>query len=85
MKSIKLKLPTPLKPRRFFDSSAIAMAAIVVLSFPLTYFLPVMTGSQQFHLLHHVHGVAFFAWIGLYVLQTQLAAPAIWRATAKLA
>jgi hypothetical protein len=50
------------------------MAAIVVLSFPLTYFLPVMTGSQQFHLLHHVHGVAFFAWIGLYVLQTQLAA-----------
>jgi hypothetical protein len=74
MKSIKLKLPTPLKPRRFFAWSAIAMAAIVVLSFPLTYFLPVMTGSQQFHLLHHVHGVAFFAWIGLYVLQTQLAA-----------
>jgi hypothetical protein len=74
MKSIKLKLPTLLKPRRFFAWSAIAMAAIVLLSFPLTYFLPVMTGSQQFQLLHHVHGVAFFAWIGLYVLQTQLAA-----------
>jgi hypothetical protein len=61
------------------------MAAIVVLSFPLTYFLLVMTGSQQFQLLHHVHGVAFFAWIGLYVLRPNSPPAAIWRATAKLA
>ena len=73
MANAEMKNSTNVKPRRFFAWSAILMAAIVVLSFPLTYFFPIVTGSKQFHLLHHVHGVAFFAWIGLYVLQTQLA------------
>lgn len=58
----------------FFAWSAIAMAAIVVLSFPLTYYLPTISGSRRFHTLHHVHGLAFFAWFALYVVQTQLAA-----------
>lgn len=47
---------------------------IVLASFPLTYYLPVLKSSRQFHALHHIHGIAFFAWIGLYVLQTQLVA-----------
>lgn len=59
---------------QFFAQSALVMAAIVVLSFPLTYYLPVATGSRQFHILHHVHALAFFAWIALYVWQTQLTA-----------
>ena len=50
------------------------MAVIVLVSFPLTYYMPVITASRQFHTLHHIHGIAFFAWIGLYVVQTQLAA-----------
>lgn len=73
MVSAEVKFSTNVKPRRFFAWSAIIMAAIVILSFPVTYFFPVITGTKQFHLLHHVHGVAFFAWIGVYVLQTQLA------------
>jgi hypothetical protein len=73
MGSAEVKFSTNVKPRRFFAWSAIIMAAIVILSFPVTYFFPVITGTKQFHLLHHVHGVAFFAWIGVYVLQTQLA------------
>jgi hypothetical protein len=59
--------------RRFFFSTAVIMAAIVVLSFPLTYYAPLVTGSKRFDLLHHVHGLAFFAWMGLYVWQTWLA------------
>ncbi len=74
METEAVKRSDTLKPRRFFAWSAILMAAIVVLSFPLTYFLPIATGSGQFHMLHHVHGAAFFGWIGLYVWQTQLAA-----------
>lgn len=73
MDNIKSKLRTPAKPQAFFAWSAIVMAIIVVLSFPLTYFLPLVTASKQFQMLHHVHGLAFFAWIGLYVWQTQLA------------
>ncbi len=61
-------------PRRFFYRSACLMAAPVLLSFPLTYYLPVATGTGNFHLLHHLHALAFFAWFGLYVWQTWLVA-----------
>jgi hypothetical protein len=73
MKTAKAGLSTPAKRHTFFAWSAIVMAIIVLLSFPLTYYLPLVTASKQFQVLHHVHGLAFFAWIGLYVWQTQLA------------
>lgn len=57
---------------RFFSVSAILIAALVILSFPLTYFIPLATGSKRFTLLRHLHGLAFFSWIILYVIQTQL-------------
>lgn len=57
---------------RFFSVSALLIAALVVLSFPLSYFIPLATGSKSFSLLHHLHGLAFFAWVGLYVIQTRL-------------
>ena len=57
---------------RFFSASAVLIAALVVLSFTLTYFTPLATGSKRFTLLRHLHGLAFFAWIGLYVVQTRL-------------
>jgi hypothetical protein len=59
---------------QFFARSALIMAAIVLLSFPLTYYLPIMAGAHQFQTLHHMHAAAFFGWIGLYVWQTQLVA-----------
>lgn len=46
----------------------------MVLSFPLTHYVPVVTGSRRFDTIHHVHGLAFFAWIALYVWQTWLGA-----------
>ena len=57
---------------RFFAVSAILIAVLVVLSFPLTYFIPLATGSKTFTLLRHLHGLAFFSWILLYVVQTRL-------------
>lgn len=57
---------------RFFARSALVIAAMIVLSFPLTYFLPIATGSKSFTLLRHLHGLAFFVWTALYVAQTQL-------------
>ena len=62
----------PARGSRFFSVSAILIAALVVLSFPLTYFIPLATGSKHFTLLRHLHGLAFFSWIILYVVQTQL-------------
>ena len=50
------------------------MLAWVIVSFPLTYFLPTVTGSQHFSPFVHIHGAAYFAWVFLYVWQTHLAA-----------
>ena len=62
----------PAKRGRFFFGTAILITALVLLSFPITYFIPVATGSKSFTLLRHLHGLAFFAWIGLYLFQTLL-------------
>jgi len=61
---------------KFFAGSALVMGVIVLLSFPLTYYWPVATGADTFQTLHHMHAIAFFAWIGLYVWQTQIIARA---------
>lgn len=57
---------------RFYSVSAVVIAVIVVLSFPISYFIPLATGAKHFTLLRHLHGLAFFSWIALYVVQTQL-------------
>jgi hypothetical protein len=49
---------------QFFYRSAIVMAVIVALSFPLTYYMPILTGSRHFHLLH---GLAGFALTGAMI------------------
>ncbi len=56
----------------FFAASAIVIALGVVLSFPLTYFIPLATHAKTFTLLRHIHGAFFFSWIALYVLQSWL-------------
>ena len=58
----------------FFANATLLMAVLVLLSFPLTYYLPVVTGTQSFQLLYHVHGLASFAWIGLLAWQARLVA-----------
>ncbi|WP_425230256.1 hypothetical protein [Sphingomonas sp.] len=63
--------PPALRGSRFFAVTAIAIALLVVASFPVTYFMPLATGAH-FTLLRHLHGLAFFGWIGLYVAQTLL-------------
>lgn len=66
------------KPRAsrdpFFARSALVMLACVLLSFPLTYYTPIVTGSRHWAPLFHIHGAAFFGWMFLYAWQTHLAA-----------
>lgn len=68
--------PQVLAERRdsFFANSALIMLACVILSFPLTYYWPVMSGRRTFAPLVHLHGAVFFAWMFLYVWQTRLVA-----------
>jgi hypothetical protein len=57
---------------RFFANAAIVMAAMVVAAFPMTYFVPLATGSKHFLLLRHLHGAVFFGWMFLYAWQANL-------------
>lgn len=59
---------------KFFSRSALLMLAMVILAFPFTYFAPTLTQSKPFLPVYHIHGVVFFAWIGLYAWQTHLVA-----------
>jgi hypothetical protein len=59
---------------RFFANTALVMLVMVLSAFPFTYFQPALAGSRPFTPLYHIHGMLFFAWIGLYAWQTQLVA-----------
>lgn len=56
----------------FFAVTAQFIAAFVLLSFVGTYFVPLTVKGTSFSLLRHLHGLAFFTWIALYVIQTRL-------------
>jgi len=59
-KGYSLNGPQPVaRGSRFFAISASLIGALVVLSFPLSYFIPVANGSKSFSLLHHLHGPLF--------------------------
>lgn len=67
------------KPRgrvasKFFARCALLMLAMVLSAFPFTYFGPIVSGSQHFAPVYHIHGLLFFGWIGLYAWQTHLVA-----------
>ncbi len=57
---------------RFFGIAALVMLAMVLLSFPLTYYAPVATGTRRFAPILHIHGLAFFGWMILYAWQSWL-------------
>ncbi len=59
---------------RFFAFTAWAMLALVLVSFPLTYYGPLLSGVGDFGALRHIHGLAFFGWMILYAWQAQLVA-----------
>lgn len=58
-------------PDKFFRILAIVMAFTVVAGFSVQY----LTGRSSFgaRTLVHVHGLAFMAWVGLFVAQAWLA------------
>lgn len=50
------------------------MLSLTLSAFPFTYFRPVLNGTPGFSPVVHIHGLLFFAWIGLFAWQTHLVA-----------
>ncbi|WP_150124977.1 hypothetical protein [Tsuneonella mangrovi] len=66
---------SPRAPRnQFFARAALVMLGCVLISFPMTYYAPVIAGSRHWPLIVHIHGLFFFSWMFLYAWQTRLAA-----------
>ncbi|QPC98300.1 hypothetical protein [Qipengyuania soli] len=59
---------------RFYANWSLVILVLILASFPLTYFIPVSTGSKQFAPIVHVHGAIFFSWAALFAWQSHLVA-----------
>jgi hypothetical protein len=53
---------------------AVACAAVAVLGFAPTYFLPIVQGSFTGSSLVHIHGLVFFGWTAFVIYQSWLVA-----------
>jgi hypothetical protein len=62
----------PNSDRRFFAAMAIVMAVVTFVGFAPSYYLAPVFNARPLSMLVHVHGVAFTAWVLLYVVQTGL-------------
>ena len=66
--------PPPRKLHGYFIAFALVFAAIVLVGFSRTFFIPMARGSLSKPLIVHVHGALFFAWTALLIMQAFLAA-----------
>jgi len=65
--------PTSSKSKRpFYVWMMIACAAVAVLGFAPTYFVPMAQGAFRGSALVHIHGALFFAWTAFVIYQTSL-------------
>jgi hypothetical protein len=60
--------------RRFYGAMAISIAALVFAGFARTYYLREWFDVPPITMLLHLHGLAFTAWVLLFVVQTRLIA-----------
>ena len=58
------------RPRVFFLAMAAALATVVALGFSRTFFIPLLSGEFVAPAIFFVHGILFFTWIALFVLQS---------------
>ena len=58
---------------RFYIRMAYACMAIAVLGFAPTYWIPLLTGTLNVAPVIHLHGIFFYGWLALLIVQTRLA------------
>ena len=66
--------PVAVARPRFFVNAAAVCLAIGVIGFAPTYWVPLLTGRLEIAPLAHLHALAFYGWLILFLRQSQLAA-----------
>ena len=64
----------PTRDRLFFSRMAYACAAVGVLGFAPTYWVPLLTGNLTVAPVLHLHAMVFYGWLALFVVQSRLVA-----------
>lgn len=59
---------------QFYVRMAYACAAVAVIGFAPTYWVPLFAGTLHVAPIVHLHALIFFGWLTLLIVQTQLAA-----------
>ena len=59
---------------RFYVHMAYACAAVAVLGFAPTYWIPLLSGRLELAPITHLHAAFFYGWLALLIVQTRLAA-----------
>ena len=80
----ELEPRTPAKLHVYFILFSLVFAAIVLDGFSRTFFMPVVRGTFSRPQVVYIHGALFFAWTGLLVSQSVLAATKRLRAHRKV-
>ena len=61
------------KPRFFVNAAAVCLA-VGIIGFAPTYWVPLLTGRLEIAPLAHLHALAFYGWLLVFLRQSQLAA-----------
>jgi hypothetical protein len=72
--SVGARVATAPSDRAFFSRMAYACAAVGVLGFAPTYWIPLLTGSLTLPAILHLHAGVFYSWLTLFVVQSRLVA-----------
>jgi hypothetical protein len=64
----------PTRDRLFFSRMAYACAAVGVIGFSPTYWIPLLTGDLMIAPILHVHAMVFYGWLAMFVVQSGLVA-----------
>jgi hypothetical protein len=71
---VSATVPVPGARPRFYALIAILLIAFIVIGFSRTYYLRFLSDRPPLHVILHVHGLVFTAWLALFIAQTQLIA-----------
>jgi hypothetical protein len=58
----------------FYNNMAVVFAAVAILGFAPSYWVPLFRGTLDMAPVVHLHALFFYGWIALFVFQTRLAA-----------
>ena len=72
--TVGVRVATTASDRSFFTRMAYACAAVAVIGFAPTFWIPLLTGSLTVAPILYLHAAVFYGWLALFIVQSRLVA-----------